>query len=92
MNAPATQIRVRVQPRAARSEITGYRDGRLLVRLASPPVDGRANEELCRLVARRLVIGRRGVEVVRGARSRDKVLRVTGIDVAALRKAMHDLL
>ena len=92
MNAPAAQIRVRVRPRSARSEITGYRDGLLLVRLASPPVDGRANEELCRLVARRLGIGSSSVEVVRGIRSRDKVLRVTGIDAGSLRKAIDDLL
>jgi uncharacterized protein (TIGR00251 family) len=92
MTAPEARISVRVQPRAARSEITGYREGVLLVRLTSPPVDGRANEELCRLLARRLRTGRRSVEVVRGVRSRDKVLRVTGIDAEAVRKAFDDLL
>jgi uncharacterized protein (TIGR00251 family) len=92
MTAPEARIRVRTSPRAARSAITGYREGVLLVRLASPPVGGRANEELCRLVARTLRVGRRSVEVVRGVRSRDKVLRVTGIDAEALERALHDLL
>jgi len=83
---------VRVRPRASSSEITGYRDGFLQVRLKSPPVDGRANEELCRLVARRLRLGGGRVEVVRGSRSRDKVLRVAGIGADALRQAIEDLL
>jgi uncharacterized protein len=86
------RIRVRVSPRAARSEITAYREGVLLVRLASPPVEGRANEELCRLLARRLRVGRRSVEVVRGARSRDKVLRVSGIEAETLERTLQDLL
>jgi uncharacterized protein (TIGR00251 family) len=86
------ELRVRVQPRASNSEITGYRDGVLRVRLKSPPVDGRANEELCRLLARRLRLGRGRVEVVQGARSREKVLRVSGIAPEALRQALADLL
>jgi uncharacterized protein (TIGR00251 family) len=92
VNEAQAELRVRVQPRASRSEITGYRDGVLLVRLTSPPVDGKANEELCRLLARRLRMGRRRVEVVRGARSREKVLRIAGIDAHGLRKAISDLL
>jgi hypothetical protein len=92
VDQPRAELRVRVQPRASGSEITGYRDGVLHVRLTSPPVDGRANEELCRLIARRLRFGRGRVEVVRGARSRDKVLRVAGIGSEALRQAFEDLL
>jgi uncharacterized protein len=92
VNGSAAELRVRVQPRASRSEITGFRDGVLIVRLASPPADGRANEELCRLIARRLRVGRRSVAVVRGARSRDKVLRIAGINAEGLRTAMSDLL
>jgi uncharacterized protein (TIGR00251 family) len=89
---PGAELRVRVQPRASTSEITGYRDGVLRVRLHSPPVGGRANEELCRLVAGRLRLGRGRVQVVRGARSRDKVVRVAGIGPEALRQAVNDLL
>jgi uncharacterized protein len=61
-----TKIAVRVQPRGARDEIAGERDGRLLVRLTAPPVEGRANEALCRLLAKRLGVGRTRVTVVRG--------------------------
>jgi uncharacterized protein len=92
VTAPEAEIRVRVKPRAARSAIVGFQDGVLEVRLASPPVEGRANEELCRLLARRLRVGRRAVEVVRGAHARQKVVRITGLDEPALRRAFHDLL
>ena len=42
---------MRLQPRASRSEITGERDGALVVRVTAPPVDGRANAALCALLA-----------------------------------------
>jgi len=72
-------VNVRVQPRASRDEIAGERDGRLLVRLTAPPVDGRANEALCRLLAKRVGVARTRVTIVRGAGARDKVLRVAGV-------------
>jgi uncharacterized protein (TIGR00251 family) len=72
-------IDVRVQPRAARDEIVGERAGALVVRLAAPPVEGRANEALCRLLAKRLGVARGRTTVVRGERSREKVVRVEGL-------------
>jgi uncharacterized protein YggU (UPF0235/DUF167 family) len=48
------ELRVRLQPRARREEIVGSRDGMLVVRVTEPPVDGRANAALCRLIARTL--------------------------------------
>ena len=47
-----------MQPRAARDEIVGDRDGILIVRLTAPPVEGRANQALCRLLASRLGVAR----------------------------------
>jgi hypothetical protein len=70
---------VKVIPRAARDEVAGVRDGRLLVRLRAAPVDGRANEALRRLVAARLGLRPSAVELVRGERSRLKTLRVAGL-------------
>jgi uncharacterized protein len=81
-------IAVRVQPRAARDEIAGERAGVLVVRLTAPPVEGRANEALCRLLARRLGVGRTRVSVVRGRSARDKVVRVEGLTRAELTRAL----
>jgi len=82
-------ISVRVTTRASRDEVVGWRDdGVLLVRLSAPPVDGRANAALCKLIARRVGVAPSRVAVVRGERSRDKVLRVEGISAESLRSAL----
>ena len=79
---------MRLQPRARGDEIVGEREGRLLVRVSAPPAEGRANEALCRLIARRARVGRRRVAVVSGARSREKRVRVEGMSLAELRRAL----
>ena len=55
---------VRVIPRASRTVLAGVRDGRLLVRLNAPPIDGAANEGLIRLLAKQLGVARRRVRIV----------------------------
>jgi uncharacterized protein len=76
------RFRVWVQPRASRSELAGHRDGALRVRIAAPPVDGEANEELVRFLARRLGVPRRNVQIVSGESGRAKLIQVEGIDAA----------
>jgi uncharacterized protein len=85
----AQRIEVRLQPRAARDEIAGWRGGRLLVRVSAPPVDDRANAALCKLIAKRAGVARSAVRVTAGMRSRDKVVEVSGLDAlpADLRSA-----
>jgi len=85
---PRAQIRVRLQPRASRTEIVGERHGALFVRVTAPPAEGRANDALCRLIAKRAGVGRGRVSVVRGVRSRDKVVAVEGLEPGALRDAL----
>jgi uncharacterized protein len=81
-------ISVRVTTRASRDEVVGWRDDVLIVKLTAPPVDGRANAALCRLIARRAGVAPSRVAVVRGERSRDKVVRVEGISAESLRSAL----
>lgn len=85
---PHATISVRVQPRARRDEIAGERAGRLLVRLSAPPVEGRANEALRRLLAKRLAVAKTRVTIVRGTGSRDKVVQVEGLTEAELEAAL----
>ncbi len=84
----ACEIAVRLQPRARSNAIVGERDGVVVVRVTAPPVDGRANEALCRLIAQRARVGAQSVSVVRGASAREKVLRVEGVEEGALRAAL----
>jgi uncharacterized protein YggU (UPF0235/DUF167 family) len=58
------------------------------VRVTAPPVDGRANEALCRLIARLAGVPPSAVGVVRGHTARDKTVRVEGVDEPALRRAL----
>jgi uncharacterized protein (TIGR00251 family) len=78
-------VRVRVQPRAARDEIVAWQGDALRMRVSAPPVDGEANAAVARVLARALGVAPSTVAVVRGERSRDKVLRVTGLSLDAVR-------
>ena len=80
-------FRVRVVPRASRSEIVGEHEGALRVRIAAPPVEGAANEELVRLLAGTLGAPRRNISITAGQSSRLKTVRVAGIQAAALLRA-----
>jgi uncharacterized protein len=80
---------VRVQPRAKRSELGGVRAGALVVRVAAPPVEGKANAAVCALLAELAGVPKSRVEVVRGERGREKVVRVEGVEPGALRAALQ---
>jgi len=82
------QIDVRLRPRGSRDELAGMRDGVLQAKVTAAPVEGRANKALCRLIAKRVGVAPSRVRVVRGEKSREKVVRVEGIEPAALREAL----
>lgn len=79
------ELRVRLTPRARRATVGPERDGVLIVRVTAPPVDGKANLALCRLLAERAEMPRSSVTIVRGQSSRDKVVRVDGVSDEVLR-------
>ncbi len=79
---------VRVIPRAGRSAIAGLRGEALLVRLNAAPVDGAANAELIGLLASVLDVPKRAVAIVGGERSRAKRVRVDGVSLEQLRRAI----
>lgn len=85
----AVRFAVRAQPRASRSEVVGEHGGALRVRLAAPPVDGEANDELVRCLARWLDLPRRAVHLVTGATGRNKVVEIEGIGAAEVRRALE---
>ena len=69
-------LAIRVQPNASVSAVVGEHGEQPKVRLAAPPVDGRANDELVRFLARALGVPRASVSVVRGQASRSKTVRI----------------
>src|SRR5215471_3086047 len=77
--AGGVRFSVHVRPRSSRSAILGVREGALEVALTSPPADGAANSELCKLLARALDVRRGDVNIVVGQSSRGKVVEVNGM-------------
>ncbi len=74
-----TYVEVRVIARASRSALAGEREGSLVVRLAAPPVDGRANAALLAFLADALDLPKRCVSLVHGDTSRQKRVLVAGL-------------
>jgi uncharacterized protein len=74
-------VPVHVVPRAAQQSLE-LEGGALRVRVLAPPVEGAANEAVIALMATRLRLPRRAVSIRRGARARQKVLAIEGLDVA----------
>lgn len=75
---------VRVVPRASRTEIAGEYNGALRIRIAAPPVEGAANQELIRLLAKVFKLPQNAVEIVSGAASKNKIVYIVGADSARL--------
>ncbi len=85
----AITLAVRVNPRAKRNAVTKTADGSIKVYVTAPPEDGRANEAVVETVAEWLGVKRRQVEIISGATSRNKVLRVTDVPPAQLDAALR---
>ena len=89
------RVTVRLSPRASRDQVVGFEaaaDGKsevLRVRVTAPPVDGRANTALTRLLAKRLGVARGAVEIVSGRSSRQKVVAVEGLALDEVRRRLH---
>ena len=75
---------VRVVPRASSSGIVGEHDGALRVRVAAPPVDGEANRELIKVLAKSFELPQNAVEIVSGTNSKSKTVRIRGAKAAKL--------
>ena len=87
---PEARIDVRLRPRGHRDQLMGVVDGTLQARVTAPPVDGRANKALCRMIAKRIGVAPSKVSVIRGEKSPNKVVSVDGVSATALEQALRD--
>ena len=76
---PMNNFPVKVQPKASRDQVVGYRDGVLQLRVVAPQDKGRANAAVVALLADALGVEKSRVRIVRGQSSRDKVLTVESL-------------
>ncbi len=82
-------LKVYLQPKSSRNEIVGpYRDG-IKVRVTAAPVEGRANEVLLRFLAKEFGVTPSSIEIVRGHRSREKIIRVAASLDQELKRRLH---
>ena len=77
--AKQTLVEVRVRPRAGRDSVELLSGPKLRVRVAAAPEGGKANEAVVALIARKLRVARSAITIVRGHRSRDKIVRLDGL-------------
>ena len=76
----AAVLAIRVIPRSPRTRVDGRRGDAILIRLNAPPVDGAANDALIAFLSDALDVPRRSIAIVSGQTSRDKRVRIDGID------------
>lgn len=81
---------MRLRPGGRGDALLGIEEGVLRARVSAPPLDGRANRALCKLIATRVGVPPSRVSVVRGAKSRDKLVTVEGVDAAELGRRLAE--
>src|SRR5256886_16750356 len=82
---PHVILPLRVQPRASRNAVAGWTGDTLNIRLMAPPVEGVANVACLAFLADLLDVHQTQLEILRGERSRNKVLRITGLSKEEVR-------
>ena len=82
-------ISIRVIPRSSKNSLA-WEQGKLKVRLTSPPIDGAANEALVALLAEELGLPKRQITIVRGANGRQKTVEITGVTLEDVEQKLKD--
>ena len=77
--AGALTFTVRAQPRATKSAVVGEVEGALKLKLAAPPIEGAANEELLRFLVKLFTVPRRHISILSGATAKTKIIRIEGL-------------
>lgn len=82
-------LRIRVIPRARKSELGGVESGVLVVRICAPPVEGKANKALRDFLAKTFNLRKSQVEIKSGEKSRHKIIVLTGAQADRIRARAH---
>ncbi len=72
-------FQIRVLPRSSRCEVVGIQDEALKIKITSPPVEGKANEECIRFLSTQLKVKKSQVEIIAGHKGRKKTVAVEGV-------------
>ena len=80
MNQKHTTLTIQAHPNAKRNEVLGFEDGVLRLKIAAPPVEGKANKELISFLSKTLGIRKSGITIDRGETSKIKIVTILGLD------------
>ena len=80
MNQSQARINVQVSPNARHNEVVGFESDILKVKVAAPPLQGKANKELIKFLSQTLKVNRGSITIERGLTSRNKIIAITGLD------------
>ena len=82
-------IKVRVQPKSSRNQVSGFQDGALRVRVTAAPTEGQANAAVIALLAKTLGVSKSRLGIIRGYSSRDKVVSVDTLTEQEVRRKIE---
>ena len=85
------EINFQVLPRSSQSRIVGLHNDAVKIKLNKPPVDGQANAECCRVVAKYFGVSKTQVSVLRGTSSRQKTILIAGASTSAVIEMLESL-
>ena len=80
MNQKRITLTIQIQPRAKRSEVLGFTDGILKLKIAAPPIEGKANKEVISFLSDVLDIPKSNIDLEHGHTSKNKVIAINGLD------------
>lgn len=86
---PSCTLALKVIPNAPRDEVAGWLGAALKIKIQAPALEGRANDAVTDFLATRLGLPRRAVAIVRGGRSRHKVVRIDGLTIDEIRRCLE---
>ncbi len=81
-------LKIRLIPKSSRDEVLGKEGDTYRIKITAPPVDGKANQSLISFLSKKLKKPKRDMEILRGEKSRNKIVRVHGLSL----KELDDLL
>lgn len=87
-SARGVELRLHVYPNAARSELVGFSEGVWRVRVAAPPLKGKANKELIAFLAQKLGLSKGDLIILKGHTSRNKLISIAGLTREELTKRL----
>ncbi len=82
------KLTVFVQPKSAKNQIIGPHNGALKIKIAAPPVDGKANAELVNYLSELLDIPKRQVDILKGDTGRNKTVEITGLSLESIQEKL----